>query len=299
MRRPSPRAIRLAKRPAALFLLFWELDATCCTIRQEGSSNVNAVRVLWEHRQVLRMLVLRDLQRQYTKFRLGYLWSLLEPLGMALVLWLVFSVLLGERALGLQPYLLFLTVAILPWWWFLKSVQASTKIFRRMRGEIAFSGLPLQIWVLRTVISSMVEFIFSLPVILIAVAVTGFLPGPWIALFPVAIALQFLLLYGIGLLVASLSVVAPDVTRVVKIILRAMFYLSPILYSISNIPASVQPIAALNPLVGILGLYRIGWWPEEQTSVWALVTSLSVAAGFLIAGLITFKVLKPRILKEA
>ena len=282
-----------------LFLLFWELDATCCTIRQEVSSNVNAVRVLWEHRQVLRMLVLRDLQRQYTKFRLGYLWSLLEPLGMALVLWLVFSVLLGDRALGLQPYLLFLSVAILPWWWFLKSVQASTKIFRRMRGEIAFSGLPLQIWVLRTVISSMVEFIFSLPVILIAVAVTGFLPGPWIALFPVAIALQFLLLYGIGLLVASLSVVAPDVTRVVKIILRAMFYLSPILYSISNIPASVQPIAALNPLVGILGLYRIGWWPEEHASGWALVTSLAVAAGFLIAGLITFKVLKPRILKEA
>jgi len=257
------------------------------------------VRALWEHRQVLRMLVLRDLQRQYTKFRLGYLWSLLEPLGMSLVLWLVFSVLLGERALGLQPYLLFLSVAILPWWWFLKSVQASTKIFRRMRGEIAFSGLPLEIWVLRTVISSMVEFIFSLPVILIAVAVTGFLPGPWIALFPVAILLQFLLLYGIGLLVASLSVVAPDVTRVVKIVLRAMFYLSPILYSISNIPASVQPIAALNPLVGILGLYRVGWWPEEHTSTWALFTSLAVAAAFLIAGVVTFKVLKPRILKEA
>ena len=80
------------------------------------------MRVLWEHRQVLRMLVLRDLQRQYTKFRLGYLWSLLEPLGMSLVLWLVFSVLLGDRALGLQPYLLFLSVAILPWWWFSKSV---------------------------------------------------------------------------------------------------------------------------------------------------------------------------------
>lgn len=258
-----------------------------------------AVPVIWEHRHVLRMLVFRDLQRQYTKFRLGYLWSLLEPLGMALVLWLVFSVLLGDRALGLQPYLLFLSVAILPWWWFLKSVQACSKIFQRMRGEIAFSGLPLQIWVWRTVISSMVEFFFSLPVILIAMAVTGFLPGPWIALFPVAIALQFFLLYGIGLLVASLCVVAPDVTRVVKIILRAMFYLSPILYSISNIPASVQPIAALNPLVGILGLYRIGWWPEEYTSMWALVTSLAVATGFLIAGLITFKILKPRILKEA
>ena len=248
---------------------------------------------------MLRMLVLRDLQRQYTKFRLGYLWSLLEPLGMSLVLWLVFSVLLGDRALGLQPYLLFLSVAILPWWWFSKSVNSSTKIFHRMRGEIAFSTLPVQIWVLRTVISSMVEFIFSLPVIVLAMLLTGFYPGPWILLFPVAILLQFLLLYGIGLLVASLSVVIPDVARMVKIILRATFYLSPILYSITNIPASVQTIAALNPLVGILGLYRVGWWPDEHASPWALAISLSVAALFLIAGLITFKVLKPRILKEA
>lgn len=248
---------------------------------------------------MLRMLVLRDLQRQYTKFRLGYLWSLLEPLGMSLVLWLVFSVLLGERALGLQPYLLFLSVAILPWWWFLKSVNSSTKIFRRTRGELAFTSLPPQIWVLRTVLSSMIEFIFSLPVILLAVIVTRDLPGPWIILFPVAVILQFILLYGVGLLVSSLSIVIPDIARIVKIILRAMFYLSPILYSISNIPEKLHIVAAFNPLVGILGLYRIGWWPEEHVSPWALVISLSVAAAFLIAGIVTFRSLKPRILKEA
>lgn len=248
---------------------------------------------------MLRMMVIRDLQRQYTKFRLGYLWSLLEPLGMSLVLWLVFSVLLGERALGLQPYLLFLSVAILPWWWFLKSVNSSTKVFRRMRGQLAFSVLPPQVWILRTVLSSAVEFVLSLPVILLAVALTGFLPGPWIVLFPLGLLLQFLLLYGIGLLVSSVSIVIPDIARIVKIILRAMFYLSPILYSISNIPESVQTIAAFNPLVGILGLYRIGWWPEEHTSTVALIISFSVAAAFLIAGIISFRRLTPRILKEA
>ena len=71
------------------------------------------------------------LQKKYTRFRLGYLWTLLEPLGMSLVLWLVFSVLLGARALGLQPYLLFLSVAILPWWWFSTGIGASTRIWRR------------------------------------------------------------------------------------------------------------------------------------------------------------------------
>ncbi len=245
------------------------------------------------------MLVLRDLQNQYTKFRLGYLWSLLEPLGMSLVLWLVFSVLLGERALGLSPYLLFLSVAILPWWWFTKSVNASTKIFRRARGELAFSTLPPQIWVMRTVLSSAVEFVFSLPVIVLAIALTRDLPGIYIVFFPVAIVLQFLFLYGIGLLVSSLSVIIPDLARVVKIVLRAMFYLSPILYSISNIPVSLHTIAAINPLVGILGLYRIGWWPEEHTSVVALVISLSVALALFILGIFTFHRLKPRLLKEA
>ncbi len=245
------------------------------------------------------MLVLRDLQNQYTKFRLGYLWSLLEPLGMSLVLWLVFSVLLGERALGLSPYLLFLSVAILPWWWFAKSVNASTKIFRRARGELAFSTLPPEIWVMRTVLSSAVEFVFSLPVIVLAIALTRDLPGIYIVFFPVAIVLQFLLLYGISLLVSSLSVIIPDLARVVKIVMRAMFYLSPILYSISNIPVSLHTIAAINPLVGILGLYRIGWWPEEHTSVVALVISLSVAVALFILGIFTFHRLKPRLLKEA
>ena len=87
------------------------------------------------------MLVLRDLQKQYTKFRLGYLWTLLEPLGMSLVLWFVFSVLLGARALGQQPYVLFLSLAILPWWWFTKGISASTRVFRRAGGQLR-DGTP-------------------------------------------------------------------------------------------------------------------------------------------------------------
>lgn len=245
------------------------------------------------------MLVLRDLQRQYTTFRLGYLWTLLEPLGMSLVLWLVFSVLLGERALGLSPYLLFLTVAILPWWWFHKGMTACSKVFRRTRGELKISNYPTQFWVMRAVLVSTVEFVLSLPVIVLALVVTRFWPGPWILLFPVGIVAQMFLMYGLGLFVASTAAVAPDVNRVVKIVLRALFYLSPILYSISNIPAAAQTIAAINPLVGILGLYRIGWWPQEAISAVAYVISFSVLIAISVTGILVFRKLEPRILKEA
>ena len=245
------------------------------------------------------MLVLRDLQKQYTKFRLGYLWTLLEPLGMSIVLWFVFSVLLGARALGLQPYLLFLSVAILPWWWFTKGMSATTRVFRRAGGQLRISLLPTELWVLRVLLVSMIEFLFSLPVIVIAMIVTRTWPGPLIVLFPVAVALQFLLMYGLGLLIAAGSVVIPDLARIVRIALRALFYLSPVLYSISNIPAHVQQYAALNPLVGVLGLYRIGFWPEEIESATGYGISITLSLVILVVGVIVFRRLEPRILKEA
>ncbi len=245
------------------------------------------------------MLVLRDLQKQYTKFRLGYLWTLLEPLGMSIVLWFVFSVLLGARALGLQPYLLFLSIAILPWWWFTKGVAASTRVFRRTGGQLRISLLPTEIWVLRVLLVSMIEFLFSLPVILVAMIVTRTWPGPYIVLFPVAVALQFVLMYGLSLLISAGSVVIPDLARIVRIVLRAMFYLSPVLYSISNIPESVQGLAALNPLVGIFGLYRIGFWPEEVETLTGYGISIGISLAILVIGIVVFRRTEPRILKEA
>lgn len=247
---------------------------------------------------MLRMLVLRDLQKKYTRFRLGYLWTLLEPLGMAAVLWLVFSVLLGARGFGLQPYLLFLSVAILPWWWFSKGISASTRIWRKTGAQLRISTLPTQVWVVRSLLVSMIEFLFSLPVIVIAMVLTGFLPGPWIVLFPVGILVQFFLMYGLALLIASGSIVFPDIARLVRIVLRAMFYLSPILYSVSNIPAGAQFIASFNPLVGVLGLYRVGWWPEEAITATGYGISLGLCLIIFVAGVLTFRRLENRILKE-
>lgn len=259
---------------------------------------VIAVRTIWEHRQVLRMLVRRDLQRQYTSFRLGYLWTLLEPLGMAAVLWFVFSVLLGARDFGLNPYLLFIVAGVLPWWWFIKGMRASTKVLQRARGELAFSLLPTQIWILRVIISSGVEFVLSLPILLLAMVVTQSVPGPLIVLFPVALLMQFVVMYGLALIIAPAVALMPDLGRTVRIVLRALFYFTPILYTLGRIPEALQNLAAINPLVGVLGLYRIGWWPDEAISLPALIISVASTVVILVVGLVMFRRLEPRVLKE-
>jgi len=242
------------------------------------------------------MLVLRDLQKQYTKFRLGYLWTLLEPLGMSIVLWLVFSVLLS-RQLGEQPYALFITVAILPWWWFTKGVSQAARSFRKNTNSLGISLLPTQIWVLRVVLVSMAEFLLSLPIILVAMIITRYWPGPLIIFFPVAIVLQFVLMYGLGLMVAGGVALIPDLDRIVRITMRALFYLSPVLYSISHIPTHIQGIAALNPLVGILGLYRIGFWPNEIEDLTHYALSIGVTIVIVVIGMLVFRSLERKVLK--
>jgi ABC-2 type transport system permease protein len=145
----------------------------------------------------------------------------------------------------------------------------------------------------------MAEFILSLPIILLAMLVTRTAPGPLIVFFPVAMLMQFILMYGIGLLVSSGVAVIPDLARIVRIVMRALFYLSPVLYSVSKIPDHIQGLASLNPMVGILGLYRIGFWSGEIENPLNYVVSFAVGIAFVIAGLVVFRRLEPRILKEA
>lgn len=259
----------------------------------------NRVGSIWENRQALRMLVSRDLQRVYRGFRLGYLWSILEPLGMTIVLWFVFSVLLGGRRMGEHPYFLFLSVAVLPWWWFTKGITQSTKVFRGNTAPLTISLLPTQAAVLRVLLVSLADFILSLPIVLVAMLVTWTFPGPWIVLFPVAIVLQLVLMYGLSLFVSSVSALVPDFARIVRIIMRALFYLTPVLYAIANIPKGAQELAIFNPLVGILGMYRVGFWPKETETPLQFVIGIAVIIVILIIGLLTFRRLESRVLKEA
>lgn len=254
---------------------------------------------LWEHRAALRLLVSRDLHRKYRHFRLGYLWSILEPLGMTVTMWFVFDVLLGGRKLGEHPYFMFLAVAILPWWWFTKGISASTRVYRGQTAPLTVSLLPTQAAVMRSQLLSTADFVLSLPIVIIAMFVTWSFPGPLVVLFAVGMAIQFAFMYGLSLLVSSVSAVVPDFARVVRIVLRAMFYLSPVLYAVSNIPEAARPIAPFNPIVGILSLYRVGWWPTEMESAIAYVISFGICAITIVAGLLVFRRLEPRILKEA
>jgi ABC-2 type transport system permease protein len=108
---------------------------------------------------------------------------------------------------------------------------------------------------------------------------------------------QFLLLSGIGLILAPLTVLARDTTNILRILLRMMFYLTPIIYGVSDIPERFQTITYLNPMTGIISMYRAGFW-NDPNLVTPIVFSVIISLIIFVSGVIFFKKVERSVLKE-
>lgn len=249
-------------------------------------------------RKILWLLVTRDLRLRYAGTFLGYLWTIIDPLAMAAVYWFVFTVIFQTRRVGEQPYILFLVVGMLAWSWFSGAISEGCRSLTGEAKIVRSSNLPREVWVARTVMSKMIEFIFALPVIALLAILFRQPISPYILLFPVAMVLQFMLIFGLVLMLAPLTVIVTDVPRLVKIVLRIGLYLTPVLYAVANIPANLQWVAALNPLSGILSIYRLMFWPGATASWTVYVTSVVFSVVILALGFAVFRRLEGPVLKE-
>ena len=257
--------------------------------------------IIWSRRRILWLLVGRDLKVKYAGSPLGYLWSVLEPLMLAGIYWFIFSKLI-HRALGDSPYVIFLLCGVLPWTFFNSSLRSSMRALAKDAKLVRSTNLPREIWILRTVGSKLAEFLFSLPVIAFFALLTGAHLTWYVVFFPLALLIQVVLLIGCGLLLAPLSVLYSDIGRVLPNVLRLLFYFSPILYGVHDIKKRLPPLAGhiftLNPLAGIIDLYRTAFFNDQWAGWTAVVISAVWAVAILALGIYVFPRLEGTVLKE-
>ncbi|WP_245907409.1 ABC transporter permease [Leucobacter massiliensis] len=242
------------------------------------------------------LLSRRDLKVRYSTSVLGYLWSILDPLLMSLIYWFIFTQVFS-RTVGEAPYIVFLLTAMLPWVWFNGAVSDSTRAFLRDVRLVRSVSLPHWIWVGRIVCSKGVEFLLSLPVLAVFAFASGARPGWGLLLLPLAIVLFTALILGIGLIIAPLTVFFRDLERASKLVLRVLFYGSPVIYGAADLPAFAQPLAWLNPLSGIFALFRAGFFPDQLN--WPLIgVSAALSIAILLIGMLVFRRTIGGVLKE-
>ena len=243
------------------------------------------------------LLSSRDLRVRYATSWLGYLWSVLDPLVMSAIYWFVFTQIF-HRDVGADPYIVFLIAGLLPWVWFNAAVTDFTRAFNKDAKLVRSTSIPRSIWVGRIVLSKGTEFLFSLPVLgMFAIFVGGTSFGWGILWFPVAVVLQAILLVGLGLIIGPLCVLYSDLERTTRLVLRALFYATPIIYSVPDLPDGFGFLGVVNPLAGIFTMFRAAFFPQlwDTTSVVVSVLWCVVVLG---AGLVIFRALERPLLKE-
>lgn len=258
------------------------------TVGEPGSTRRN-LHSLW-------VLSARDLRVRYATSWLGYLWSILDPLVMSLIYWFVFTEIF-HRSVGSDPYIVFLIAALLPWVWFNASISDFTHAFQRDAKLVRSTAIPRVIWIGRIILSKGIEFLLAIPVLILFAVFSGAEVTWGVLWFPVAILLQTALLAGLGLILAPLCVLFDDLERTTRLVLRALFYATPIIYSANDLPAGFGWLPMVNPLDGIFSMYRAAFFLEQWDTA-SVIASVVWIIVLLIVGVLVFRRLERSVLKE-
>jgi lipopolysaccharide transport system permease protein len=217
---------------------------------------VRPIAELYRFRELVRILVERDLKVRYKRSALGMAWTLLNPLLQMVVYTVVFSKLIR---LGVPNYPVFLLAGLLPWT--LISVGTTGSAFSLLNNQalIRKVAVPQAVYPIAVVASKLVDLCFSLaPLALIALAV-GVTPGlPWVFL-PVAVVLAATFTAGLALAFSSLTVFFRDMRHLIDILFQVWFYLTPVLYPVEfldRLGGRESWLFALNPAMPIVRLFQ-------------------------------------------
>jgi ABC-type polysaccharide/polyol phosphate export permease len=239
---------------------------------------------VYDSRNVLWQLVSQQLILRYRRTVLGYLWTLINPLFMMIIMAFVFSILFK---VDLKTFAVFLFTGMIPWNYFSSVVSQSGTSFINNEGLIKKIYLPKVIFPLSITVALIIDAFFSFIALFLIILALGS-PLSWAVLFiPIAFFLLFLFSLGLGLIASVATVYFRDLQYVILIVLQGLFFLTPILYKPEALAGKVAWLIKINPVVPFIDLFRaplyLGSLPSLSTFTLALFFSLtSLASGLLV-----------------
>ncbi len=255
----SDRFRRLAREP------FITVDSDGLHTNKSGGK----LREIFHRRELLNLLVRRDLQARYRDSFLGFLWTVIRPL----IQFFMYYIVLGQflrAAEGIDQFAIYLFSGLTIFAFFSDMIFGATGSIIGNAGLVKKIYLPREIFPLASVGGAAFMFVVQLGILLLAAIVLGALPPPvdMLWFFP---SVGVILVYGIaiGLLLAALNVYLRDIQYLTEVLMMLAMWASPIVYSWQmvsdaiarlSLPSWVLEVYAANPVtIGVLGFHRAFW----------------------------------------
>lgn len=241
------------------------------------------------YKDLLLVLTKKEIKVRYKNSYLGYLWSLLNPLGFASIFYFVFNIVLK---IEIEHHFLFLISGLFPWQWISNSMVASTLIFIQNATIIKKVNFPRSVLPLANNLQDLFNFLCAIPIIIFFLLISGLAPSfSWIYGIPLLLIITLLFVYGISLILSCLNLFFRDIQQIIPILINFIFYLTPILYKLEMVPEQYRKLLLINPIAPII----ISWKKLFIQGILIpeyLLFSAIYSIVFLLLGIITYKKLK-------
>jgi len=245
-------------------------------------------RDIWKRRELVELLVVRNLKIRYKNSALGFLWSLLSPLFLILIYALFL------RVMRFSWDLRMLVTGIIAWQFLALCLGDSLHAVVGNANLVTKTAFPRIVLPLSTVCANLVNFLLSFVVLVVYLVVAG-APYSSAWLLPLIVLTQFALCMGVALVFSCANVFFRDTEHVVSIVMLAWFFMTPVIYPVDLVlghpgfPAWWQTLYFVNPMSGIVTAYRMALVGAENPGTILLCLSLVAAWLILVVGITIFQ----------
>ncbi|MDD1762465.1 MAG: ABC transporter permease [Methanothrix sp.] len=244
------------------------------------------LHVLWSYRDLVIRLAWSDFKLRYKSSALGFFWSLLEPLLMLIVLYMVFSNLMRIQV---EHYQLFLLLGIITWNFLERGTSMSIGGIIGKPSLVQKVYFPRDILVISTCFTALMMTALEIVVFVIFMVVFRVVPGVAVAYLPILFVFEFITVLGLSMALAALNVYFRDVQFIWRLILQIGFFATPVIYPISIFPPNLQKFIMLNPMACLISMMRdctlYQMAPASAELAYVVVSALALLfIGYLIFG---------------
>lgn len=243
---------------------------------------------LWHFRELLLVLTLREIKVRYKQTLLGAAWAILQPASLTIIFTIVFGIFLKVDS-GSVPYPVFAYSALLPWTFFTSSVSFGALSVVNNGNLVTKVYFPREILPLASIGAALFDFIMAAIVFAVLIFFYHIQIGLNILYFPLFIFLILLLTTGISFILSTANVLFRDIKFVVPLLLQIWLFLTPIIYSINQVPEKYRVFLMLNPLVPLIEGVRDVTIFNKSPNLLEMAVSFLFAFLIFILGYLWFK----------
>ena len=250
------------------------------------------------YRELIWMLAKTDFKLRYQGSVLGYIWALLSPLLLFTVLNFVFSSIFARGA-GIENYALQLLVSLVMFFFFQEGTSAGMKALRAKSQLVTKIYVPRWTMILASTVNSAMIFLMNLVVIVLFFGLYKFIPSiESVLLFLFFSMMIYVIIVAFSFLAAPLFIYFRDLSMIWDVVLRVMFYATPIIYPLQMLPENLQRIALINPIAFIIHFTKESLINNHFAEFWQYTIFISSVLIFLGISLLVYKRLIPNIAEK-